>query len=109
VRIYQHLIDNSILVDEQYVYRINSCTAIATHKLLNSIFSTLNNEKTTVRVIFCDLLRAYDFVNHKIVLAKLEFYGVSGKFLNLIKSYLEDRYQKGSILCNIHSDNISSD
>ena len=43
------------------------------------------------------------------VLAKLEFYGIAGKFLNLIECNLEVRYQKVSILCNIHSDNISSD
>jgi hypothetical protein len=39
----------------------------------------------------------------------LEFYGITCKFLNLIKSYLEDRYQKASICSNIHFDNISLD
>ena len=39
----------------------------------------------------------------------MKFYGITGKFLNLIKSYLEDRYQKVSIYSNIQSDNISSD
>jgi hypothetical protein len=33
-------------------------------------------------------------VNHKIVLSKLQFYGIEGKFYDLITSYLSDRYQR---------------
>jgi hypothetical protein len=40
--------------------------------------------------MFCDLLRAFGCVNDKMLVAKLEFYGIAGKFLNLIKPYLED-------------------
>jgi hypothetical protein len=39
----------------------------------------------------------------------MEFYGITGKFINLIKWYLEDRYQKVSIHSNTHSSNILSD
>jgi len=55
------------------------------------------------------LHKAFDCVNHKISLAKLEYCGNAGKFLHIIKSYLEDISQKVSIHSNIHSDNISSD
>jgi hypothetical protein len=44
--------------------------------------------------IFCDLHKAFDNINHAILLEKMKFYGVSGKFYNLIKSYLGGRYQK---------------
>jgi len=33
-------------------------------------------------------------INHAVLLAKMKFYGVSGKFYNLVKSYLDGRYQK---------------
>jgi hypothetical protein len=42
--------------------------------------------------IFCDLTKAFDSVNHEILLAKLEFYGIQGTFYKLIASYLNDRY-----------------
>ena len=43
--------------------------------------------------IFCDLHKAFDCINN-VLLVKLKFYGVSGKFYNLVKSYLDGRYQK---------------
>ena len=44
--------------------------------------------------IFCDLHKAFDCINHAILLQKMKFYGVSGKLYNLIKSYVDGRYQK---------------
>jgi len=44
--------------------------------------------------IFCDLHKAFDCINHAVLLAKIKFYGVSGKCYNLVKSYLDGRYQK---------------
>jgi hypothetical protein len=44
--------------------------------------------------IFCDLEKAFDSVNHDMLLNKLEFYGITGSANLLMKSYLEDRYQR---------------
>jgi hypothetical protein len=47
--------------------------------------------------IFCDLCKAFDCVDHNILLKKLKFYGIKGTALKLITSYLEGRYQRVSL------------
>jgi len=60
--------------------------------LTTNILTALNN-KLIVGGIFCDFHKAFDCVNHGILLSKMEFYGISGKDNNLIKFYLQDRYK----------------
>jgi hypothetical protein len=43
-RLYQHLIDDSVVINEQCGFRVNSSTDKATYKLLNEIFRALNNK-----------------------------------------------------------------
>jgi len=65
------------------------------------------NNSQIVGGIFCDLQKAFNFANHKILLEKLQFCGVEGKFKALIESYLTDRYQKLA-LDNTTNNNNSS-
>ena len=58
------------------------------------------NNILSVGGIFCELERAFDCVNHEILADRLQFYGIKGKFLALIQSYLRGRYQ------NIFIDNL---
>jgi hypothetical protein len=51
------------------------------------------NNRMMVGGIFCDLHKAFDSVNRNILLTKLEFYGITGPSLKLIKSYLYGRYK----------------
>ena len=43
--------------------------------------------------VFCDLQKAFDTVNHKLLLDKLQYYGIEGKTKILLESYLQNRYQ----------------
>ena len=47
--------------------------------------------------IFCDLEKAFDSVNHDILLSKLPYYGINGKAKLLLESYLQHRYQRVQI------------
>jgi len=66
---------------------------MATYTLLNNILSSLDR-KNFVGGLFCDLQKAFDCVNHNILLAKMEFYGILGIVNKLMKSYLENRHQR---------------
>jgi hypothetical protein len=50
-----------------------------------------------VREIIYDWEKAFNFVNHKILLAKLHFYGIQGVFEEWFRSYLTSRRQKVEI------------
>jgi hypothetical protein len=67
----------------QFGFKENSSTEKATYKLIKEILDSLNYRKVTGE-LFCDLQKAFDSVNHKILLDKLEFYGITTSFLNWI-------------------------
>ena len=50
-------------------------------------------------IVLIDLKKAFDTVDHQILLRKLELYGVKGQALSLLNSYLSNRSQKCQINC----------
>jgi hypothetical protein len=65
------------------------------------------NNKHTVGGIFCDLSKAFDCVNHRIILSKLEHCGIRGTSGALIKPYLTERYQRVAIKGKTNTVNYS--
>ena len=44
--------------------------------------------------VFCDIRKAFDCVDHEILMSKMKFYSITGKIYQLIKSCLSDRHQR---------------
>jgi hypothetical protein len=74
-------------------------TENASHILLNEILATMNSKKMVGR-IFYDFHKVFDCINHAVLLEKMKFYGGTGKFYNLVKLYLDGRYQKAILSLN---------
>jgi len=101
-RLYSYLENYNILSDEQFGFKENLSTCSA-----NSILISFDKNKF-VGGLFCDLHKAFDCMNHEILRAKLEFYGISGISNKLIRSYLNDRYHRVEIMNSMHIKSTSS-
>lgn len=63
---------------------------MAMHNLLKSVITAMD-QRTPVAALYMDLTKAFDFVDHDVLLRKIESYGIRGVALTLIKSYLNNR------------------
>ena len=92
IRLNKHVTDNSILTDDQFGFRSNLSPQSALISLTYHLLSNLNENKTSIG-IFLDFKKAFDTIDHNILLDKLQFYGLSGVSFLLLKSYLTNRFQ----------------
>ena len=81
-----------ILYNNQYGFRKKRSTSLALLYLHDKITSAIDERKHTVG-IFLDLSKAFDTVNHRMLLDKLEHFGIRGLALEWIKCYLYNRHQ----------------
>ena len=91
-RLIKFIDKNDILYDLQYGFRNKHSTQHAILDIVNTIHSNMDNRKYS-RGIFIDLKKAFDTVNHEILLTKLEHYGIRGVINSWFRSYLSDRRQ----------------
>lgn len=83
---------HKLLTESQYGFRSSRSTSLA---LLDSIECITNSidKKQYVAGLFIDLSKAFDTIDHDILIRKLERYGVRGVALDWVRSYLGDRKQ----------------
>ena len=95
-KIMNFLIKFNIISLNQFGFLKGKSTVDAFHKLAEHIYSCLNEKQHCIG-IFIDLKKAFDTVNHEILLKKLEMCGVRGVPLRWFASYLLERRLRVSI------------
>ena len=91
-RLLDFLRKHEILYELQFGFRENRATALALIETLNEIYSKLDEGKFVLGV-FLHLKKAFDTIDHKILLNKLEHYGIHGVANKWFVSYLSNRKQ----------------
>ena len=91
-RLYSFLEKHEILYSLQFGFLASHSINHGLVSLTEAIKNSLDKRKFGCG-IFIDLQKAFDTVNHHILLMKLEHYGIRGTTLNWFESYLSDRKQ----------------
>ena len=97
-QLYEYFDRNDLLTQHQYRFRKNHSTKLAAIELIDRVANLLELGKIPFNIyiyiyIYIDLSKAFDVLNHDILLSKLEFYGLNELTIKLMKNYLSNRSQ----------------
>ena len=104
-QLYNYLTKFDLFSDTQFGFRKFHSTAAALLDCTNEWYINLDRKMFNL-VVFIDLKKAFDTVDHQILLSKLELYGIKGQAINLLKSYLTNRKQKCQIRNSFSSERL---
>lgn len=95
-RLMNYCLALNLINKDQYGFQRHKSTDLAIFALLNEVLTSIDTKKLTT-VLFLDMSKAFDLVNHSILLLKLEKLGVRGTPYQWFQSYLSDRQQSVEI------------
>ena len=96
-RLASFLDKNQIISPSQYGFQKHKSTATAIQDLVSKIAKS-KHKRHYSSVVFLDFAKAFDTVDHNILLAKLNHYGIRGIALKWFADYLSNRQQSVFIL-----------
>ena len=104
-QLYNYLTKFDLFSDTQFGFREFHSTAGASLDCTNEWYINLDRKMFNL-VVLIDLKKAFDTVDHQILLSKLELYGIKGQAINLLKSYLTNRRQRCQIRNSFSSERL---
>ena len=102
-RLQKYSKDQNILYDKQVGFQTDHSAEHAIVQMVDQIYEAFEKNEYTFDV-FIDLSKAFDTVDHSILLRKLELYGITDRNYAWIKSYLSNRLQYIQIDGNSRTD-----
>ena len=91
-QINDHFTSHDLYYDGPYGFREKHSTQLAARELMDRITHELDLGNTPIN-IYIDISKAFDTLDHNILISKLQHYGIKGTALHLLLSYLSNRKQ----------------
>ena len=91
-QLHDFLTTSKMYYKSQYGFRKMHSTELATLELIDRVITKMDLNETPLN-IYIDLSKAFDTLNHQILLDKLQYYGIRNTPLKLMESYLTNRTQ----------------
>lgn len=91
-QLFAYFTSSNIFNKYQYGFRSKHSTELATLHLVDQLILNMDNNKLPLN-IYMDLSKAFDTLDHNILIEKLQHYGIRNQSLELLKDYLNNRYQ----------------
>ena len=88
----EYFSSKNLLCSQQYGFRKNSSTELAALEVIDRLLTQLDDQLIPIN-FYLDLSKAFDSLNHNILLNKLSYYGVTHMANTLLRSYLSNRKQ----------------
>lgn len=92
LQLLEHIEEFDVLPNTQSGFRSGFSTTTALSKVLNDVISNMDNSKVTVMALL-DFSKAFDVIDHDLLIAKLVHYGCGESALKLLINYLKGRSQ----------------
>ena len=100
-RMYSHCDEHGLFDERQGGFRPKHSTISSAAFFLNDIYNSMNNNNYLVAT-YIDAMKAFDTVNHRILLQKVKLFGIKGKLYKWVENYLVNRHQ-----CTIANEIVS--
>ena len=88
----QYFTSNNLFHANQYGFRAEYSTELALSELVDRIYTDLDEKQLPIAILI-DLSKAFDTIDHTILISKLEHYGVENNELQWFISYMNNRQQ----------------
>jgi endonuclease/exonuclease/phosphatase family metal-dependent hydrolase len=91
-QLYNYFDKSNLFYDSQYGFRRRHSTELAAIEIVDRLVTQMDKNEIPIN-IYLDLSKAFDTLDHNILISKLQFYGLGGSSLQLLKDYITNRKQ----------------
>lgn len=91
-QLYDYFLTKKLIYNSQYGFRALHSTELAALEMTDRVSQDLDKGELPL-AIYLDLSKAFDTLDHEILLSKLRYYGINGTALSWFSSYLQNRSQ----------------